>query len=167
MIAPALELKDCPVRYLITRRAGDPAHARQGRNTYATAAEAHAWIVAALKNTGPTMRSVYGGPPRLRVEAWYCWPGHFDPRMPVSERPIPRPFTVYKGVAYFRDAMDARAVVAALEPTPSAVLGPLVRVVTLNRGYAVQFHRAGSYWGPAELRHKGCAYCPGTGKGEP
>jgi len=169
------DLEDCPIRYVVTYRPGQLAHARQGRHTYATAAQAHAWIVAALANNGgDQLRTAYGDSYRLRVEAWYCWPGHFDPRQPAQARPIPRPFIVRKGVAYFSELLSARGVAQALEPVPSAVLGPMVRVMSFARtglyhpgGYAVQFHPGGSYWGPAEMTHRPCPYCPGTGKGEP
>lgn len=51
------------------------AHAQQGRNTYATAGEAQAWIdacIASSRNLG-----VFGLP--LEVREARCYPGHFDP----------------------------------------------------------------------------------------
>ena len=52
--------------------------AAQGRNTYATRAEAEAHMLAILKNNSvETLKSVYGLP--LEVRACQCYPGHFDP----------------------------------------------------------------------------------------
>lgn len=71
------------VRYVVTHigRGGmrTLAHTAQGRFTYATAAEAQAWIDSAMRNNSPDkLRSVYGMP--LEVRPVECWPGHNDPR---------------------------------------------------------------------------------------
>lgn len=53
----------------------------QGRNTYATAAEAQAWIDAVTaNNNADTLRQIWGDNPRFEVRACACWPGHFDPQ---------------------------------------------------------------------------------------
>lgn len=55
--------------------------AAQGRNTYATAAEAQAWIDAVTTvNSADTIRQIWGDNPRFQVRACDCWPGHFDPK---------------------------------------------------------------------------------------
>ncbi len=55
--------------------------AAQGRNTYATAAEAREWIDAVTKNNGADLiRSVWGDNPRFEVRPCPCYPGHFDPQ---------------------------------------------------------------------------------------
>lgn len=69
-------------RYVVTHIGDDGmrtlAHAQQGRCTYATAAEAQAWIDAALRNNSmSTLRSLYGFP--LEVRPCECWPNHHDP----------------------------------------------------------------------------------------
>lgn len=52
----------------------------QGRNTYATPAEAQDWIDAVLTNTAAdTIRSIWGPNPDLQVAGVWCWPVHFDP----------------------------------------------------------------------------------------
>lgn len=53
----------------------------QGRNTYATAEEAQAWVDAVTKNNGSdTIKQVWGDNPRFEVRACPCYPGHFDPQ---------------------------------------------------------------------------------------
>jgi hypothetical protein len=53
----------------------------QGRNTYATAAEAQAWIDAATaNNSADTVRQIWGANPRFEVRGCPCWPVHFDPQ---------------------------------------------------------------------------------------
>ena len=55
--------------------------AAQGRNTYATAAEAQSWLDAVSKNnSADTLRQVWGDNPRFEVRACPCWPNHFDPQ---------------------------------------------------------------------------------------
>ena len=55
--------------------------AAQGRNTYATAAEAQAWIDAVThNNSADTIRQTWGDNPRFDVRACPCWPNHFDPQ---------------------------------------------------------------------------------------
>lgn len=52
----------------------------QGRYTYATEAEAQAWLDAMQANNGAdTVRSVFGENPRFEVRPCQCYPGHFDP----------------------------------------------------------------------------------------
>ncbi len=74
---------DHVVRYIVTHigRHGMRvmAHAAQGRNTYATAEAAQAWIDAAMANNSTdSLNQVYGMP--LEVRAVPCWPVHFDPK---------------------------------------------------------------------------------------
>jgi hypothetical protein len=58
--------------------------AAQGRNTYATAAEAQAWLDAVTTNNSPdTLRQIWGNNPRFRVRAVECWPGHHDPQRTI------------------------------------------------------------------------------------
>lgn len=53
----------------------------QGRNTYATADEARAWINAVLSNNGAdNLRQIWGDNPRFEVRECPCYPGHFDPQ---------------------------------------------------------------------------------------
>lgn len=60
------------------RRLVGPA---QGRNTFATAAEAQSWLDAVTRNNAPgTIRQVWGDNPRFEVRPCPCWPGHFDPQ---------------------------------------------------------------------------------------
>lgn len=55
--------------------------AAQGRNTFATAAEAQAWIDAVNSNNGSdTLRQVWGDNPQFEVRECPCYPGHFDPQ---------------------------------------------------------------------------------------
>lgn len=55
--------------------------AAQGRNTYATAEEAQAWIDAVTKNNSDdTVRGLWGMDPRFEVRQCPCWPTHFDPK---------------------------------------------------------------------------------------
>lgn len=54
----------------------------QGRDTFATAAEAQAWLDAVTApgtNSPDTLLSVFGTHPRFEVRACECWAGHFDP----------------------------------------------------------------------------------------
>lgn len=74
------------VRYVLTyinshgmRTLMQPA---QGRNTFATAAEAQARLDAIMGsgvNSAETLRSIWGENPQCEVRACDCWPGHFDP----------------------------------------------------------------------------------------
>lgn len=85
----SLSLIELPIRYVVThiyRKAPDLeglrvlSHAAQGRCTYETAEQAHAWIEAArANNSADTLRQLYGEPDTLEVRAVPCWPGHFDP----------------------------------------------------------------------------------------
>jgi hypothetical protein len=53
----------------------------QGRNTYATALEAQAWIDAVTaNNSAGTVRQLWGENPRFEVRPCPCYPGHFDPQ---------------------------------------------------------------------------------------
>lgn len=53
----------------------------QGRNTFATAAEAQAWIEAVMTNNSTeTVRQVWGDNPQFEVRQCPCYPGHFDPK---------------------------------------------------------------------------------------
>jgi len=55
--------------------------AAQGRNTYATAEEAQAWIDAVAKNNrSEIVRDVWGDNPRCEVRPCPCYPNHFDPQ---------------------------------------------------------------------------------------
>jgi hypothetical protein len=55
--------------------------AAQGRNTYATEAEAQAWIDAVTKaNSADLLRSIWGDNPQFAVRPCACWPGHHDPK---------------------------------------------------------------------------------------
>lgn len=81
-----LQLTECPVRYVVTHinHNGERtlSHSAQGRLTYETAAEAQAWIHAAILATSDeTLRQIYG-PQALgtfEVREVPCYPGHFDP----------------------------------------------------------------------------------------
>jgi hypothetical protein len=55
--------------------------AARGRNTFATAREAQAWIdaVTAVNGIG-AVNSLWGDNPRFAVRACPCRPGRFDPR---------------------------------------------------------------------------------------
>lgn len=53
------------------------AHSALGRDTYATRAEAKAWITSARKANGARLGEILGEP--LEVRACECWAGHFDP----------------------------------------------------------------------------------------
>lgn len=57
-------------------------HAAQGRDTYATEAEAQAMLDAMLvNNSHDELRRVYHcEPTELKAWAVECWPGHFDPK---------------------------------------------------------------------------------------
>lgn len=53
----------------------------QGRNTFATAADAQAWVDAVSKNnSADTLRQVWGDDPRFEVRECPCYPNHFDPQ---------------------------------------------------------------------------------------
>lgn len=53
----------------------------QGRNTFATEAEAQAWIDAVTGNNSPDrLREVWGDNPRFAVRPCPCYPVHFDPQ---------------------------------------------------------------------------------------
>lgn len=55
----------------------------QGRRTFATAAEAQAYLSAILNtetNSAETLRSVWGDNPRCEVRPVECWPVHHDPK---------------------------------------------------------------------------------------
>jgi hypothetical protein len=55
--------------------------AAQGRHTYATAAEAQAWVNAvASNNVASTIKQVWGDNPRFEVRPCPCYPRHFDPQ---------------------------------------------------------------------------------------
>lgn len=55
--------------------------AAQGRNTYATAAEAQTWVDAVTSNNAAdTLKQLWGEDPRFEVRPCPCWPGHFDPQ---------------------------------------------------------------------------------------
>lgn len=54
--------------------------AAQGRNTYATEAEAQAWVDAVIGNNPNTIRQVWGDNPRFEVRPCPCYPNHFDPQ---------------------------------------------------------------------------------------
>ncbi len=55
--------------------------AAQGRDTFATAADAQAWIDAVTaNNSADTIRQVWGANPHFAVRPCDCWPGHFDPK---------------------------------------------------------------------------------------
>jgi hypothetical protein len=57
--------------------------AAKGRNTYATAEEAQAWIDAVFSNpynNAGTLTSLWGTDPRCEVRPCECWPNHFDPK---------------------------------------------------------------------------------------
>lgn len=56
--------------------------AAQGRDTFATAAEAQAWIDAIYSNAynAPhALSRIWGDNPRCEVRPCECWPAHFDP----------------------------------------------------------------------------------------
>lgn len=54
--------------------------AAQGRNTYATAAEAQAWLDAVTSsNAKENLDQLFGTNPQFEVRPCQCWPGHFDP----------------------------------------------------------------------------------------
>lgn len=54
------------------------AHSQQGRYTYATEADAQAWIdEATARNTPERLKEFYGLP--LEVRPCECYPVHFDP----------------------------------------------------------------------------------------
>ena len=66
-------------RWVIVKSCGNLWSARQGRNTFKTRREVVAKLrkaVAANKDRAVEMRS-------LRVAAWWCYPGHFDPVGPM------------------------------------------------------------------------------------
>lgn len=53
----------------------------QGRHTFATEAEAQAWIDAVTRNNDDDrLRMIYGDDPRFEVRACPCGPEHFDPK---------------------------------------------------------------------------------------
>lgn len=53
----------------------------QGRNTYATAAEAEEHMRSILSvNSASTIRDAWGENPRFEVRPCPCYPGHFDPQ---------------------------------------------------------------------------------------
>jgi len=55
--------------------------AAQGRNTYASAEAAQAWIDAVTANNGvDTIKRVWGDHPQFDVRPCPCYPGHFDPQ---------------------------------------------------------------------------------------
>lgn len=54
--------------------------AAQGRDTFATAAEAQAWIDAVICNHAEAVAQVWGTNPRFEVRACPCYPNHFDPQ---------------------------------------------------------------------------------------
>jgi hypothetical protein len=55
--------------------------AAQGRLTFATEADAQAWVDAVTKNnSADTIKSVWGDNPRFAVRPCPCYPGHFDPQ---------------------------------------------------------------------------------------
>ncbi len=67
--------------YLNSHRERTLMAASQGRNTYATAEEAQAWIDAVTANNGAeTVRQIWGKDPRFEVRPCPCYPGHFDPQ---------------------------------------------------------------------------------------
>lgn len=75
-------MNDSVTRYVIThlgRHGRTLIGPSQGRNTYATAAEAQAQLDAILKaNTPERIAELWGEP--LQVRPCQCWPGHFDPK---------------------------------------------------------------------------------------
>jgi hypothetical protein len=55
----------------------------QGRNTYATAAEAQEWIdllTACDPFAADANKAIWGDNPRFEVRPCPCWPNHFDPQ---------------------------------------------------------------------------------------
>lgn len=53
----------------------------QGRNTYATAAEAQAWLDAVMGGTSADrIRELWGTDPQFQIRECECWPGHHDPK---------------------------------------------------------------------------------------
>jgi myo-inositol-hexaphosphate 3-phosphohydrolase len=55
--------------------------AAQGRNTYATEAEAQAWVDAvAANNSADNIRQTFGDNPQFEVRPVPCYPNHFDPQ---------------------------------------------------------------------------------------
>jgi len=92
------------IRYVVTHIGRDGmrtlAMPQQGRFTYASAAEAQAWIDAAMEAQSiETMRALYGLP--LEVRACPCWPGHFDPKQIYFDDPASA-YQIIGGVAQWR-----------------------------------------------------------------
>lgn len=55
--------------------------AAQGRDTFAAAEQAQAWIDAVTQNnSAATVRQLWGNDPRFEVRPCPCWPVHFDPQ---------------------------------------------------------------------------------------
>jgi hypothetical protein len=73
------------IRYVATYMDGGLRtlmQAAQGRYTYATPAEAQAWIDAVFSNphsSPSTLENLWGKNPRCEVRPCECWAGHFDP----------------------------------------------------------------------------------------
>lgn len=59
----------------------------QGRNTFATEAEAQAYMRAVTSNnSAASIKQVWGSKPRFAVRPCECWPVHFDPMSVYFER---------------------------------------------------------------------------------
>ena len=54
---------------------------------------------------------------------------------------------------YYFPTRDAAIVFA------QSIHAPTDRIIEYGRGFAIQWHKSGPYVGPADMTHRGCAWC--------